>query len=265
MEQLRYAILLVGLLLGMTATAHAELPDTYRVILQTESFPPFSFSPDHKKFARGDKIQGIGADTVRDMFDRAGIAYRMTLRSPWSRIYGDTLNSPNHGLFSIVRTEANDALFKWVGPLAHYDNVLLSTSGRELKLKSLEQAAAYKVGVYRNGAVNTYLESQGLSADDTLSEQDNVQRLLKGDIDLWATAEPSWRYYAKQMGVGGLETALVFHTSEVFLALNRDTPDEVVERLQDALNEIIGEGYSACSKTPEFCYLIRNRTVPSGS
>jgi polar amino acid transport system substrate-binding protein len=189
----------------------------------------------------------------------------MTLRSPWSRIYGDTLNSPNHGLFSIVRTEANDALFKWVGPLAHYDNVLLSTSGRELKLKSLEQAAAYKVGVYRNGAVNAYLESQGLSADDTLSEQDNVQRLLKGDIDLWATAEPSWRYYAKQMGVGGLETALVFHTSEVFLALNRDTPDEVVERLQDALNEIIGEGYSACSKTPEFCYLIRNRTVPSGS
>jgi polar amino acid transport system substrate-binding protein len=265
MEKLRNAILLVGLLLGMTAAAHAELPDTYRVILQTESFPPFSFSPDHKKFARGDKIQGIGADTVRDMFDRAGIAYRMTLRSPWSRIYGDTLNSPNHGLFSIVRTEANDALFKWVGPLAHYDNVLLSISGRELKLKSLEQAAAYKVGVYRNGAVNTYLESQGLSADDTLSEQDNVQRLLKGDIDLWATAEPSWRYYAKQMGDGGLETALVFHTSEVFLALNRDTPDEVVERLQDALNEIIGEGYSACSKTPEFCYLIRNRTVPSGS
>ncbi len=65
------------------------------------------------------------------------------------------------------------------------------------------------------------------------------------------------------MGVGGLETALVFNTSEVFLALNKDTPDEVVERLQGALNEIIGEGYSACSKTPEFCYLIRNRKVPT--
>ena len=263
MQKLRSAILLVGLFLLTTATSHAELPDTYRVILQTENFPPFSMSADNKKFARGDKILGIGADTVRDMFARAGIAYSMTLRSPWSRIYSDTLNSPNHGLFAIVRTEANESLFKWVGPLAHYDNVLLSASGRELKLKNLEQAAAYKVGVYRNGAVNSYLESQGLSADDTLSEQDNVQRLLKGDIDLWATAEPSWRYYAQQMGVGGLETALVFNTSEVFLALNKDTPDEVVERLQSALNEIIGEGYSACSKTPEFCYLIRNRKVPT--
>ena len=264
MQKLRNTLLLIGLLLGMAATAHAELPDTYSVILQTENFPPFSFSPDNKKFARGDKIQGIGADTVREMFARAGIAYSMTLRSPWSRIYGDTLNSPNHGLFSIVRTKANEGLFKWVGPLAHYDNVLLSTSGSGLKLKSLEQAAAYKIGVYRNGAVNAYLESQGLGADDTLSEQDNVQRLLKGDIDLWATAEPSWRYYAKQLGVGGLETALTFHTSDVFLALNKDTPDEVVERLQNALNEIIGEGYSGCSKTPEFCYLIRNRKVPTG-
>jgi polar amino acid transport system substrate-binding protein len=243
MQKLHSAILLAGLFLLMTTAAHAQLPDTYRVILQTESFPPFSISPDNKTFARGDKIQGIGADTVRDMFTRAGIAYSMTLRSPWSRIYGDTLNSPNHGLFSIVRTEANEGLFKWVGPLAHYDNVLLSASGRELKLDKLERAAPYKIGVYRNGAVNAYLESQGLSADDTLSEQDNVQRLLKGDIDLWATAEPSWRYYAKQLGVGGLQTALVFNTSEVFLALNKDTPDEVVQRLQKALDELRAEGF----------------------
>nr|WP_298143582.1 ABC transporter substrate-binding protein [uncultured Pseudomonas sp.] len=264
MQTLRNALLLVGLLLGTVATAHAALPDNYRLILQTENFPPFSMTADNKKFARGEKILGIGADTVRDMFQRAGIPYSMTLRSPWSRIYGDTLNSPDHGLFSIVRTPANDGLFKWVGPLAHYDSVLLSAAGRDLKLKSLEQAAAYKIGVYRNGAVNAYLESQGLSAEDSLSEQDNVQRLLKGDIDLWATAEPSWRYYAKQLGVGGLETALTFHTSELFLALHKDTPDEVVVRLQNALNEIIGEGYSGCSKTPEFCYLIRNRKVPTG-
>ncbi|MDM8350604.1 ABC transporter substrate-binding protein [Pseudomonas sp. sp1636] len=263
MEKLRSALLLAGLILGMTATAHAELPDNYRVILQTENFPPFSMSPDNKKFARSHNIQGIGADTVHEMFKRAGIAYSMTLRSPWSRIYGETLKSPDHGLFAMVRTAENRSLFKWVGPLAHYDNVLLSASGRGLKLASLEQAAAYKVGAYRHGALNAYLKSQGLNADGTPSEQDNLQRLLKGDIDLWATAEPSWRYYAQQLGVGGLETALIFHTSEIFLALNNNTPDEVVERLQSALNEIIGEGYSGCSKTPEFCYLIRNRKIPT--
>lgn len=265
MEKLRRTILLIGLVLGITATAHAELPDDYRIILQTENFPPFSISPANKRFARGDDIQGIGADTVRDLFERAGIAYSMTLRSPWSRIYGDTLKSPNHGLFSVVRSEQNRALFKWVGPLAHYESVLLSAADNQLRLNSLEQAKAYRIGVYRNGALNAYLESQGLSVDSALNEQDNVQRLLKGDIELWATAEPAWRYYTKQLGVTGLKTALTFHTAELYLALHKDTPDEVVGRLQQAMNEIIAEGYSGCSKTPEFCYLIRNRAIPSGS
>ncbi|SDH68262.1 polar amino acid transport system substrate-binding protein [Pseudomonas benzenivorans] len=265
MEKLYRAILLVGLALGLAATAHAELPADYRVILQTENFPPFSIAPQNKRFARGDDIQGIGADTVRELFKRAGIDYRMTLRSPWSRIYGDTLSSPNHGLFSVVRTAENRALFKWVGPLAHYDGVLLSAPDKGLRLASLEQAKAYRIGVYRNGALNAYLESQGLEADSALNEQENVRKLLQGGIDLWATAEPAWRYYAKQLGVAGLETALTFHTAELFLALHKDTPDEVVGRLQTAMNEIIAEGYAGCSKTPEFCYLIRNRAIPSGS
>ena len=265
MEKLRRAFLLIGLVLGISATTHAELPDHYQIILQTENFPPFSIAPGNKRFARGNDIQGIGADTVRDMFQRAGIAYSMTLRSPWSRIYSDTLKSPNHGLFSVVRTEENRAQFKWVGPLAHHERVLLSAADNQLRLDGLEQAKAYRVGVYRNGALNAYLESQGLNVDSALNEQDNLQRLLKGDIDLWATAEPAWRYYTKQLGVSGLKTALTINTAELYLALHKDTPDEVVERLQQAMNEIIAEGYSGCSKTPEFCYLIRNRAIPNGS
>src|SRR5690606_16254751 len=105
-----------------------------------------------------------------------------------------------------------------------------------------------------------YLESQGLKPIDSLNDDDNIRKLLNGEIDLWATADPVWRYYAEQQGAGGLQTALSFATTKVYLALNKNTPDEAVERLQKAMNAVISEGYNGCSKTPDLCYLIRDRS-----
>jgi polar amino acid transport system substrate-binding protein len=65
---------------------------------------------------------------------------------------------------------------------------------------------------------------------------------LRGQIDLWATTDPVGPYLAKLEGVGGLRTVLRFNDAQLFLALNKDTPDEVVQRLQNALNEMRGDG-----------------------
>jgi polar amino acid transport system substrate-binding protein len=51
------------------------------------------------------------------------------------------------------------------------------------------------------------------------------------------------RYLAKQEGVSGLTTALRFNDAQLYLALNVDTPDEVVQRLQKALDEMRADGY----------------------
>ena len=40
-----------------------------------------------------------------------------------------------------------------------------------------------------------------------------------------------------------MNTALRFNAAELFLALNKDTPDEVVQRLQKALDEMRAEGF----------------------
>ncbi|MGE4404054.1 substrate-binding periplasmic protein [Pseudomonas sp.] len=255
------ACALFALLLTGAASVHAELPDNYRVILQTDNFPPFNMAPNLKNFARDDEVQGIGADTVKEIFKRAGIAYSLTLRGPWNRLYEQTLQDADHGLFSVARTTQNAGLFKWVGPLAHHDSVLLALPERGLKLQSLAQAGSYRIGGYKNGSVNLYLESQGLAPGDSLSDPENLRKLLGGRIDLWAVADPVWRYYARQQGVEErqLQVALNFRSEPLYLALSRDTPDEVVERLQQALDAVIGEGYAGCSKTPDLCYLIRDR------
>ena len=84
---------------------------------------------------------------------------------------------------------------------------------------------------------------------------------MTGRIDLWAAADPVWRYHARQQGVeeGQLEVVLSYRSEPLYLALSPDTPDEVIGRLQKALDEVIAEGYAGCSKTPDLCYLIQHR------
>ncbi|MET1076915.1 MAG: transporter substrate-binding domain-containing protein [Pseudomonas sp.] len=252
MRKLLSATLLVGLVFG-AATAQAELPENYQVVLQTENFPPFNMAKDDKNFAREENIQGISTTTVREMFKRAGIPYNMTLRFPWDRIYKQTLEQPNHGLFSTSLTDERKPMFKWVGPIAQYESVLLAAPGKSFAISSLEQAKDYKVGAYKSSAVSQRIEGAGLTPINSLRDQENIRKLVTGKIDLWATSDPVWRYYAKQEGVTGLETVLSFHTSKLYLALNKDTPDEVVERLQKALDEMTAEGYGSCAKNPELC------------
>ena len=252
MRKLLAITLLFSSIIG-APLAHAELPKGYELVLQTENFPPFNMADGGKNFAREENIQGISTTTVREMFKRADIPYSMTLRFPWDRIYQSTLDLPNHGLFSTSMTDARRPLFKWVGPIAQYESVLLSAPGSSLKLTSLEHAKGYTIGAYKSSAVSQRVEAQGLTPVNSLRDQENLQKLLSGKIDLWATSDPVWRYYAKQEGVAGLNTVLVFNSAPLYLALNLDTPDEVVTRLQKALDEMKTEGYGTCTKHPELC------------
>ena len=212
----RIAILLLSILLAISGEAHAELPKNYQIILQTDNFPPFNMGPSHKNFARGDEVQGIATDTVREIFK----------------------------------------------PLARYESVLLAAADKRIDLSTLTQAKGLQIGAQKSSGVSQYLESQGLRPTDSLSEEENLRKLLSGRLDLWATADPVWRYHAKEQGAEGLTQVLSFRAEDLYLALHKDTPDEAVERLQGALNEVIGEGYAGCSKTPDLCYLIRDRKVP---
>jgi len=243
--------LLLGLLFALTA--RAELPADYRVVLLTENFPPFNMAANNKNFAREQNIQGISADIVREMFKRAGIRYSLTLRFPWDRIYKQTMDTPDHGLFSTSMSEARRPLFKWVGPIAQYESVLVGLKGSSPQLDNLEQARAYRIGAYQSAAVSQHLERLGFKPLNALRDQENIRKLQRGQIDLWATSDPVWRHYAKEQGVSGLHTALSFHSSQLYLALNKDTPDEVVERLQAALEQMRGEGYGSCAKNPQLC------------
>ncbi|OEC58923.1 ABC transporter substrate-binding protein [Pseudomonas sp. AP42] len=226
----------------MVATARAEQPSDASLVLLTENFPPYNMAKNGKNFAKDENIEGIAVDIMRETFKRAGISYNLTLRFPWERIYKLALEKPGYGVFVMARLPDREALFKWVGPIGPDDWVLLAKADSKVQLENLEQARRYKIGAYKGDAIAESLDKQGLKPIVALRDQDNAQKLMEGQIDLWATGDPAGRYLARQVGVNGLKTVLRFNSAQLYLALNKDVPDEVVARLQAALEQLREEG-----------------------
>lgn len=240
LKRLLLALASASLLLASGAHA-AESPDTDLVLL-TENFPPYNMARNGKNFAQDENINGIAVDIVREMFKRTDITYSLTLRFPWERIYKLALEKPGYGVFVMARLPDREKLFKWVGPIGPDDWIMLAKADSKITLETLDQARKYKIGAYKGDAIAETLAKQGLKPIVVLRDQDNAKKLISGQIDLWATGDPAGRYLARQEGVSGLKTVLRFNSAELYLALNKDVPDEVVVKLQAALDQLRKEG-----------------------
>ena len=238
----RFLLVLASASLLFISGAHAkDSPDTDMVLL-TENFPPYNMAKNGKNFAQDENIDGIATDIVREVFKRANITYSLTLRFPWERIYKLTLEKPGYGVFVMARLPDREKLFKWVGPIGPDDWIMLAKADSKITLETLNDARKYKIGAYKGDAIAETLAKQGLNPIVVLRDQDNAKKLVNGQIDLWATGDPAGRYLARQEGVNGLKTVLRFNSAELYLALNKDVPDETVARLQAALDQMRKDG-----------------------
>ncbi|ROL87484.1 substrate-binding periplasmic protein [Pseudomonas chlororaphis] len=238
----RLLLVLASASVLIAAGAFAAQPPGTSLVLLTENFPPYNMAKNGKNFAQGENINGIAVDIVREMFKRAGINYSLTLRFPWERIYKLALEQPGYGVFVMARLPDREPLFKWVGPIGPDDWIMLARGDSKIALQSLEQARKYRIGAYKGDAIAETLAKQGLKPLVVLRDQDNARKLVGGQIDLWATGDPAGRYLARQEGVTGLKTVLRFHSAQLYLALNKEVPDETVARLQAALDQLREEG-----------------------
>ena len=240
LKRLRFALASASLLF-VSAVHAADNPNTDMVLL-TENFPPYNMAKNGKNFAQGENIDGIATDIVREIFKRADITYSLTLRFPWERVYKLALENPGYGAFVMARLPDREKLFKWVGPIGPDDWIMLAKADSKITLQSLDDARKYKIGAYKGDAIATTLAKQGLKPVVVLRDQDNAKKLTSGQIDLWATGDPAGRYLARQDGVTGLKTVLRFNSAELYLALNKNVPDETVAKLQAALDKLRKEG-----------------------
>ncbi|PWE40548.1 amino acid ABC transporter substrate-binding protein [Pseudomonas prosekii] len=238
----RFLVVLASASLLLINAARAEEGPATDLVLLTENFPPYNMAKNGKNFAQDENINGIAVDIVREMFKRTDITYSLTLRFPWERIYKLALEKPGYGVFVMARLPDREKLFKWVGPIGPDDWIMLAKADSKITLETLHQARKFRIGAYKGDAIAETLAKQGLKPIVVLRDQDNAKKLVSGQIDLWATGDPAGRYLARQDGVTGLKTVLRFNSAELYLALNKDVPDEVVTKLQAALDAMRKEG-----------------------
>ena len=220
------------------ATASAAPPSAPRLYLTTETSAPSSMLD-------GDRVVGIATDKLRLATARAGIEADFTLL-PWKRAYATAQQRPDACVYSTTRTLEREPLFKWVGPLDTAQWVLMARADRQLRLASLDDARAYRIGTYHGDARDAYLRGRGFEVDTAPNDFLNPQKLLQGRIDLWAA---SWRAGSTVLAKNGWDKRIVpvlaFHRIDVYLACNRAVPDALVERLNAQLVEMARDGSAA--------------------
>ena len=212
------------------------------LVLLTENLPPFNMSVAGTNYARDDGVTGISSDILRAVCERAQVQCQQILRFPWQRVYQQTLDDAGYGLFSTARTAEREGLFKWVGPIASNEWVLFSKGDSSIQLNSLDDARRYRIGGYKGDAKTQFLLDRGLEVQTALRDSENVKKLERGQIDLWVTSNQAGRFVARQEGVENLKMVQKLHTADLYLALNLQTSDELVQKLQSALDSLRAEG-----------------------
>jgi polar amino acid transport system substrate-binding protein len=206
-----------------------------RLYLTTELAPPYSVR-------EGERVIGIGADTVREIMGRANIAHTIELL-PWKRAYTAALERSDACVFSTTRTPEREPLFKWIGPIGEADWVLMGRADRKLHLNSLEDARNYRIGTYNGDARDQYLRARGFKVDPAPNDLLNLRKLMADRIDLWAASIRRGGVTLAHMGYADkIVPVFVFNRTRVYLACNRGVSDAMTARMETAYDAMARDG-----------------------
>ncbi len=234
----------LSVLLLLLCLARHPAAAAVEIEVVTEEWIPYSFiSNGH--------VVGISTEIVEQALRRAGVtmAGGGVRLMPWARAYYDVQHKSNTLIYTILRTPEREPLFKWVGPLVPPDNFYFFklASRDDIRLHRLADAFPYRIGVLKDSVHGQFLLGHGFSASrlDPVSYQYlNMKKLLNGRVDLIVDVERTMRLRARKLDVpySRFAKALFLFRQAYYMAFNRDTPDDLVGRVGQALEEMKRDG-----------------------
>lgn len=238
MRSIQFTILAVAVL--VTAAGASPAGD---VRLMTEIFPPYQYEEGVDK-----TLTGISTRVVRAIQGKIGDTSPIKVY-PWTRGIKIAKSKKNAALFSTLRTDDRETLFKWVGPLSKMALVFFKKTGSPIRISSIDDARKTgKIGVTKNVANFDVLNSMGFTNLDVIPsgvDEKNIKKLVAGRIDLWPSLKEPGLYNAKKMGYAGqiqpIEEVVIFE-GDFYIAFNIRTDDALVAKWQAALDELIKDG-----------------------
>ena len=236
-ETMRSIRLILMMFIGICFPLHDTM-GMDRWTIMTEHLPPYNYKEDGV-------IRGISTDLLLRIMNRLDYPVERSdiVLLPWSRAYKLLQITPNSMLFSMVRTEQREPLFKWVGPLIQFNLGLIALKQKNITIGSLEEANRYRIGAVRDGAPEQILLKKRVereNIDSVTSAEMNIRKLYSGRIDLFAySIEPAY-FIIRKLGLDpdDFEDVFVFYRKELYIAFNRNIDDRIIAEFQDALVQI---------------------------
>ncbi|WP_037338972.1 substrate-binding periplasmic protein [Saccharospirillum impatiens] len=231
------ALLVLLLTCLINLPAFAENDDT-QLYIYTENYGNYNYSLSGRDYEhRRDDIGGTSTEVVKALLADAGYEYRMRLRN-WGVGYGRTLERPYYGIFSTARTAQREDIFQWVGPIAQYNWTIFRYEGSTIEVNDIDDLRSLRVGGYANSATTLFLQDQGIEVSTLPNDSLNAQRLAQDQIDVWIASDVNAYNLAEEAGFPNIEPAWIIRTVDMYLAMNKDTPAEVIDRLQTSLDRV---------------------------
>jgi polar amino acid transport system substrate-binding protein len=227
------------LLIGLIAWCSLNASVLDKVHFITEDYPPYNYED-----ITG--LEGFSAEILEAMLELK--KSKTTLKDvevlPWAVGYEKALNEPNVALFSTTRTPSREALFKWVGPLAPAKLILFAKKSSNITINSSEDINQYKTAVIRKDIGEMLLKEQNVNSNALLTASSNIEaaQMLQNDkVELWAYDQLVGEWLLSELGFDkhSFEPVYIIQEANYYIALNRNTSDEVVQELQEALDTLI--------------------------
>ena len=209
-----------------------------KLTVVTEDFPPYNYLVKKQP-------SGLAVEVLQAVLAELQLQPEIQFL-PWARAYRKALTQPNVLIFSIARIPEREAQFHWIGEVAPYRTALYKLARNPIRIKSLEEAKQYDVGVSQEDVIYTFLKSEGFTRLDVIgSDLLNIRKLKYKRVPLIAYDEAAFNFAMKtDRNPDTFERVLNIEplSGSLFMALSLDSDPELIAGFTAALAKIKAEG-----------------------
>ena len=206
--------------------------------LLTDYHPPLHFQ-------QGEQLVGFGVDIVRALAKTTGDQIHLQ-QVPLLRALRMASDTPDTGVFTVLRTDERDNRYQWVGPLIEVETALYAQDNRQPRVRSLHEAdRAGRITVPRKWLVYSYLQKQDLNNLYGVETPEQMMRLFSlGRTDFVVTDTLSFASLAREQGMepGRLQYQIPLMKQDTYIAFSPQTDPRQVARWQRALDSLRADG-----------------------
>ncbi len=211
------------------------------ITIVTEELPPYQIDEGNNK------VGGLATEIVQAILKEAGETQEIIIY-PWARAYKMALEDENVLIYSLVRSQEREPLFKWVGKLIELKYCFFGLeSENNVQIQSIEQARQYKTGVSRDSFEYQELDKRNFNNLTVTSYQNQlVPMLFNQRFDFIFGSELSTTIMVKDSIYDHNQLKKYYEMEELNLALyiafSINTSDAIVSKYREAYNSIIDKG-----------------------